>query len=335
MFDIDLIMENVSKSILEDIGSPGVSAAKKVSKAISNIVYAIKSYDRDYKTMPTSQRKPAYLKACGELKTAMKEAEADKDFKYDKTRWNVLKNTMAKAEENFPEEVDSEGEKLYSKFLMDTLKSIKKSNNVKETFDPAKDLSNSQDQYNYLQKLYASKSPRAHEAEKTFNKELESRAEYSEKQRQEILTNKDTEKFRVYQNLSKEERRKKYNSGISDVAKEKISNANIPALKSAPVEGCDSVKKLVKLWAENKVPQQGQIEVVSKRGNGLGVPIVCIKGKYYQVPNNQLYTNDKGGIATAASEYRGYTRDATKDPAHDEIRKKLASVYTEEHYFEY
>ena len=344
MFNIDNFLDKNIKLLREDVNSvrDGKSTAIAVSKAITNVVYAIKSYDRNYNTMPTSQRKGAYDKAIQELREAIIKAENDNSFKYDKKRWQVLKNTVSNAEQNFPEKVGSEEEKDLSNFLMNTLKSLKKDNAVMKTPDFAKDLASDENQYKFLQQIMRGKNDKHFDENgiiHRFEKDLGTKADYSEKRRQEILSGKDVEKVKLNQMLSKEERVKKYNDGVGDLGRSKLTNMasnnnKIPTMSEEPVEGCKNVKELVKLWASNKVPMEGQIEIVSREGNGLGVigkPIVYIKGKYYQVPRNDLFTNAKGGIATAASEYKGYTKVATSDPRHDKIREALknASVVTE------
>lgn len=339
MFNIDDILNKNTKLLKEDVASvkDGKATAKAVSKAITNVVYAIKSYDRNYQTMPVAQRKPAYDKAISELKEAITKAENDPSFKYEKKRWQILKNTVENAENNFPEKVGSQEELDLSNFLMNTLKTLKRDNAVMSTPDFAKDLSDNDNQYKFLQQVFKSKRDDAFGDGKIIHK-LENAfgniADYREKQRQDILSGKDVEKVKANQMLSKEDKRKKYNDGVGDLGRQKLSTTQIPTMSESPVEGCTNVKKLAALWAANKVPQQGQIEIVSREGNGLGVigkPIVYIKGKYYQVPRNDLFTNAKGGIATAASEYKGYTKNAVSDPKHEKIREALrnASVVTE------
>lgn len=147
----------------------------------------------------------------------------------------------------------------------------------------------------------------------------------------------------------------RYTNIFQDMAsKAKLEKLNIPTMKDRPVEGCASVKDLVKKWAAEKKSQSGQIEIVfrgsrgNSQGNGQGAhnsnnavtkPIVWINGSYYQVPQNDLFTTAKGGIAVPSSPYVGYTKKAYKDKKHFDLINKLkvnSSVVTEEaSYFEY
>lgn len=134
----------------------------------------------------------------------------------------------------------------------------------------------------------------------------------------------------------------------------KLEELNIPTMRERPVEGCGSVKELVKKWAGEKKQPAGQIEIVFRgsRGNSKGneagahnsnnavtKPVVYINGNYYQVPQNDLYTAAKGGIALPNSPYVGYTKKAYKDSKHADIVNKLkvhTSVVTEEvNFFNY
>ena len=137
-------------------------------------------------------------------------------------------------------------------------------------------------------------------------------------------------------------------------SKTKLDAVNIPTMTERPVEGCKNVKDLVKKWAAEKKPQAGQIEIVfrgsrgNSKGNGVGAhnsnnavtkPVVYIGGNYYQVPQNDLFTTAKGGIALPDSPYAGYTKKAYKDKKHADIVNKLkvqSSVVTEEvNFFDY
>lgn len=147
----------------------------------------------------------------------------------------------------------------------------------------------------------------------------------------------------------------RYTNTFQNMAsKAKLEELNIPTMKDRPVEGCTNVKDLVKKWAAEKKPQAGQIELVfrgsrgNSQGNGAGAhnsnnaatkPVIYINGNYYQVPQNDLYTTAKGGIAVPASPYVGYTKKAYKDKKHFDIVSKLkvhTSVVTEDtNFFNY
>lgn len=132
--------------------------------------------------------------------------------------------------------------------------------------------------------------------------------------------------------------------------KEKLAELHIPTMNDRPVEGCTNVKALVRKWESEHKQPAGQIEIVyrpAKRADGAGKnevqtkPIIWIAGNYYQVPQNDLFTSAKGGIATKESPYRGYTK-GVKDidkKKHGDIISKLkihTSVVTESaNYFEY
>lgn len=128
--------------------------------------------------------------------------------------------------------------------------------------------------------------------------------------------------------------------------KAKLNELHIPTMADRPVEGCKNVKELVKKWKSEGKQPAGQIEIAyrpAKKADGAGVnevqtkPIVYIFGNYYQVPQNDLFTSAKGGIAVSDSEFVGYTKKNYNDPKHADLRAKLkvrnASVDTE--YFNY
>ena len=84
-----------------------------------------------------------------------------------------------------------------SSFLMNTLKTLKKDNAVMNSPDFAKDLSDNDNQYKFLQQVFKSKKDDAfkengivHKLEKSFG----NIADYKEKQRQDILSGKDIDK---------------------------------------------------------------------------------------------------------------------------------------------
>jgi len=168
--------------------------------------------------------------------------------------------------------------------------------------------------------------------------------------------------LRAFIDMENKERRDKgqavssrYTNTFQNMAsKAKLEELNIPTMKDRPVEGCTNVKDLVKKWAAEKKPQSGQIELVfrgsrgNSQGNGVGAhnssnaatkPVICINGNYYQVPQNDLYTTAKGGIAVPTSPYAGYTKKAYKDKKHFDIVSKLkvhTSVVTEDvNFFDY
>jgi len=189
-------------------------------------------------------------------------------------------------------------------------------------------------------------------------------ASASERLRDKIRKGEEPEGTSIKQLIDKENAERKakgetvssrYTNTFQDMAsKAKLEAVNIPTMTERPVEGCKNVKELVKKWTTEKKPQAGQIEIVfrgsrgNSQGNGVGAhnsnnaatkPVVYIGGNYYQVPQNDLFTTAKGGIALPNSPYVGYTKKAYKDKKHADIVNKLkvhASVVTEEtNFFDY
>lgn len=172
--------------------------------------------------------------------------------------------------------------------------------------------------------------------------------------------------LRAFIDMENKERRDKgqavstrYTNTFQNMAsKAKLEELNIPTMRDRPVEGCTNVKDLVKKWAAEKKPQSGQIDIIFRgaRGNNqdnnhayhnnntVTKPIVVINGNYYQVPQNDLFTASKGGIALDGSPYIGYTKRSYKDkkgldPRHKELLAKIkvhTSVVTEDvNFFDY
>lgn len=203
-----------------------------------------------------------------------------------------------------------------------------------------------------------------YETEKNSYAKMKEIASASERLRDKIRKGEEPEGTSIKQLIDKEnaERRAKgetvssrYTNTFQDMAsKTKLDAVNIPTMTERPVEGCKNVKELVKKWSAEKKPQAGQIEIVfrgsrgNSKGNGVGAhnsnnaatkPVVYIGGNYYQVPQNDLFTTAKGGIALPDSPYVGYTKKAYKDKKHADIVNKLkvqSSVVTEEvNFFDY
>lgn len=203
-----------------------------------------------------------------------------------------------------------------------------------------------------------------YETEKNSYAKMKEIASASERLRDKIRKGEEPEGTSIKQLIDKEnaERRAKgetvssrYTNTFQDMAsKTKLDAVNIPTMTERPVEGCKNVKELVKKWSAEKKPQAGQIEIVfrgsrgNSKGNGAGAhnsnnavtkPVVYIGGNYYQVPQNDLFTTAKGGIALPDSPYVGYTKKAYKDKKHADIVNKLkvqSSVVTEEiNFFNY
>ncbi len=203
-----------------------------------------------------------------------------------------------------------------------------------------------------------------YETEKNSYAKMKEIASASERLRDKIRKGEEPEGTSIKQLIDKEnaERRAKgetvssrYTNTFQDMAsKTKLDAVNIPTMKERPVEGCTNIKDLVKKWSAEKKPQAGQIEIVfrgsrgNSKGNGVGAhnsnnavtkPVVYISGNYYQVPQNDLFTTAKGGIALPDSPYAGYTKKAYKDKKHADIVNKLkvqSSVVTEEvNFFDY
>ena len=189
-------------------------------------------------------------------------------------------------------------------------------------------------------------------------------ASASERLRNKIRKGEEPEGTSIKQLIDKENAERKangeavssrYTNTFQDMAsKAKLEAVNIPTMTERPVEGCKNVKELVKKWTTEKKPQAGQIEIVfrgsrgNSQGNGVGAhnsnnvatkPVVYIGGNYYQIPQNDLFTTAKGGIALPNSPYVGYTKKAYKDKKHADIVNKLkvhTSVVTEEtNFFDY
>jgi hypothetical protein len=193
-------------------------------------------------------------------------------------------------------------------------------------------------------------------------------ASASERLREKIRKGEVPEGTSIKQLIDKENAERKakgetvssrYTNTFQNMAsKAKLEELNIPTLDERPVEGCKSVKELVKKWAAEKKPQAGQIDIIFRgaRGNNqdnnhayhnnntVTKPIVVINGNYYQVPQNDLFTTKQGGIALDDSPYVGYTKRSYKnkkelDPKHKELLNKIkihTSVVTEEiNFFDY
>lgn len=120
----------------------------------------------------------------------------------------------------------------------------------------------------------------------------------------------------------------------------KLEKLHIPTLREKPIEGCGSVKELVKKWSKDGVKPNGQIEIVHTGSTGgsntvvITKSVVWIAGNYYQVPKNDLVTKAKGGIAVKDSPYKGYTKSVKEidKKKHEDMIAKLqaGSRLTEE-----
>lgn len=207
-----------------------------------------------------------------------------------------------------------------------------------------------------------------YETERNSYAKMKKIASASERLRNKIRKGEEPEGTSIRQMIDKENAERKangeavssrYTNTFQDMAsKAKLEELNIPTMKERPVEGCTNVKDLVKKWATEKKPQAGQIDIIFRgaRGNNqdnnhayysnntITKPIVVINGDYYQVPQNDLFTKARDGIALDDSPYLGYVKRSYKnkkglDSKHKELLDKIkihTSVVTEEvNFFDY
>ena len=247
MKDFDTILLEYGNAISADLGGSKIISkdvdkenaeyvAKKLIKAIINVVFAIRSYDRNYKTMSPSLRPAAYQKAIKELKEAIKAAEDNEFFKYEPNYWRVLKNTVNEPLPEDPRETE------LSRFYVNTIRKIRRDNAVNAKFkdferEEARILvGNRSDiaQVDALEQTIRNQEKKAIKAYRkgeqipknqvlrTYHDNLDIEADQADKNREAILKGQEIDASK--RELTADEKKAKYATGMNSGTAAKIEN---------------------------------------------------------------------------------------------------------------
>ena len=377
--NIDKLLDNISNVIVEDIREVKVNQSEMANKipatelvdAISELIKTVKRFNESTGNLKP-QNPAGYSKALQGVKKAMAVAEADPDFiKPDVSSWNFLKKEVEHG--MFP--TNTEDEKAALKFYASLNGKIRAANGItpKDAIDgpgritkdlvpndkakraatrPAvrraiENLANTDTSRKYVagtDKTFASDDKRF----KDLENEHKAKADALEKREMDLRSGaaQNQDKVagqKVNQVLSRESKQEKYQRK-EEFVNQQTSN-NISSFKEAPVDGYDSLAKLVKGWKDSGKEPAGQIKVVatdkSGIGTGAGKPVLEINGKLYACGRKFLLQKQYGGYFCKPSDdfnnpYYGYFKDVRKDPAYDAIRSKIKGTMNESvQYFNY
>ena len=320
---------------------PSKAAAEKLIEAITTLFRTVKRFNE--KSGNLKPQNPAgYKAALANVKTAIENAENDEWFIpiKDQKAWNFLKKEVETG--MFPQ--TDEDEKAALKFYVDINGKIRQSNNLKTNLikpsDIAKDLGGvDKSKVKSLRPVAKrsfegtniSKLPDDDKVLKDLANEKGAKADALEKREKDlragIASNNEQGVQKVNKVITQEARQSKYGKEANAANNARVSAANVLRFKESPVEGCDSLAKLMNKWKSSGVEQKGQIKIIatdaSGLGSGAGAPVMQIDGKLYTCGRKFLLQKQFGGYFTKGSEYYGYFTDSRKDPAFDAIRKKL------------
>lgn len=297
---------------------------KNLTRAITDVVHAIRSQqtttsgnDRNYRTMSPELRPAAYKKAIAELKGAIAAAEKNPNFKYVKSYWRVLNNAVNEPLPVSPKETELSG------FYMDVLKKIKKDNNYMEpqpnigadVVDNPTDTAQ-QKARNAIAKydFEGSKNIRAKADEDAFQKSLEAKAKKSEEDRENILQGKEATKD---VELSQEDKKLKYGSGMNAGTATKIANSKIGKWEDLNT-GFRTNYALIQDWKAKGIKPDAK-HIFYRVGTIDGNPVCYLDGKFF-VANRNWWAGTKAKATSIKFSEPAYASD---NPPEDVKQKWL------------